>query len=60
MPWRPPNGNSPNRPQPNRCANCYSACRSLFCNLECAEERYSIVMEAIVSMEEVLLGRRKR
>jgi hypothetical protein len=39
-------------PKLNRCANCHEPSLSIFCCLECAEERYSIILEAFESLAE--------
>lgn|GEM_PF-4699438 len=37
-----------------RCHNCQAECANIFCTIECAAERYSMVMEAETHLEEMM------
>ena len=37
-----------------RCHNCHTESPQMFCSIDCAAERYSMVMEAETHLEEML------
>ncbi len=37
-----------------RCVHCFATCDRLFCSVSCAEERYSLMLEGVKLLDEVM------